>query len=137
MNIPLLPTTLAAYCNPDDHAELETLHAIVRNWARQVAQKEAAAERERCAKLCDEWAQTCEWGRRHGAKVGSQECAKLIRMQEPAAVAPSAPQAPSKARRCEFCEQDVLQGTQCWNIGQSLDCERTAGVQPSDGGQKE
>ncbi len=37
------------------------------------------AERERCAKLCDEWARICDIGSRHGAKVGAQECAKLIR----------------------------------------------------------
>ena len=29
---------------------------------------------------------------------------------------------------CEFCEQDVPRGTQCWNVSQSLDCGRTAGV---------
>ena len=38
-----------------------------------------ADERERCAKLCDEWARICDSGKRHGAKVGAQECAKLIR----------------------------------------------------------
>lgn len=38
-----------------------------------------AEERERCAKLCDEWARICDSGKRHGAKVGAQECAKLIR----------------------------------------------------------
>ena len=36
-------------------------------------------EREACAKLCDEWARICDSGKRHGAKVGAQECAKMIR----------------------------------------------------------
>lgn len=39
----------------------------------------AGDPRERYAKLCDEWARICDSGRRHGAKVGAQECAKLIR----------------------------------------------------------
>lgn len=38
-------------------------------------------EREQCAKLCMEWARICESGKRHGCKVGAQECAKLIRTQ--------------------------------------------------------
>ncbi len=41
-------------------------------------------EREACAKLCDEWARICDSGRRHGAKVGAQECAKLIRTADDA-----------------------------------------------------
>lgn len=35
---------------------------------------------ERCMKQCDEWARICDSGKRHGAKVGAQECAKLIRL---------------------------------------------------------
>jgi hypothetical protein len=41
-----------------------------------------AAEREaedRHSRLCIEWAKICDSGRRHGAKVGAQECANLIR----------------------------------------------------------
>jgi len=41
-----------------------------------------ADERNRCAKLCDDWARICDSGKRHGAKVGAQECARLIRNQE-------------------------------------------------------
>jgi hypothetical protein len=40
------------------------------------------AERERCAKLCTEWARICDSGKRHGAKIGAQECAELIRKGE-------------------------------------------------------
>jgi hypothetical protein len=42
-------------------------------------QRAVMAERERCAKLCTEWARICDSGKRHGAKIGAQECAKLIR----------------------------------------------------------
>ncbi len=41
-----------------------------------------AAERDaedRHSMLCIEWAKICDSGRRHGAKVGAQECANLIR----------------------------------------------------------
>jgi hypothetical protein len=38
-------------------------------------------ERNACAELCEEWARICDSGKRHGAKVGAQECAKLIRTQ--------------------------------------------------------
>lgn len=35
-------------------------------------------EREACARVCAEWARICDSGKRHGAKVGAQECEKLI-----------------------------------------------------------
>jgi hypothetical protein len=41
-----------------------------------------AAERDaekRHSRICIEWAKICDSGRRHGAKVGAQECANLIR----------------------------------------------------------
>ena len=41
-------------------------------------------ERNRCANLCDEWARICDSGRRHGAKIGAQECARLIRTADDA-----------------------------------------------------
>lgn len=39
-------------------------------------------ERNACAKLCTEWASICDSSKRHGAKVGAQECAKLILTQD-------------------------------------------------------
>ncbi len=42
-----------------------------------------AGERESHAKTCDEWARICDSGKRHGAKIGAQECAKLIRTSMP------------------------------------------------------
>ena len=34
---------------------------------------------ERITRICKEWANICESGKRHGAKVGAQECVKLIK----------------------------------------------------------
>ena len=34
---------------------------------------------ERITRICKEWAAICESGRRHGAKVGAQECVRLIK----------------------------------------------------------
>lgn len=31
------------------------------------------------SRLCAEWARICEYQKRHGAKVGAQECANIIR----------------------------------------------------------
>lgn len=36
------------------------------------------SERLECAELCREWARICDSGKRHGAKIGAQECAALI-----------------------------------------------------------
>lgn len=35
------------------------------------------------SKACADWARICEYGKRHGAKVGAQECANIIRGHYP------------------------------------------------------
>lgn len=56
-------------------------------------------ERESHAKTCDEWARICDSGKRHGAKVGAQECAKLIRASMPNVELTGGALAPSSDRR--------------------------------------
>lgn len=39
-------------------------------------------ERNECEALCLEWARICDSGKRHGAKIGAQECARLIEQRD-------------------------------------------------------
>ena len=49
------------------------------HYSQDQVDKMLADQKERLAKLCEEWARICESGRRHGCKVGARECARLIR----------------------------------------------------------
>lgn len=80
-NLPPLPEpdwTETRPTNPPRHGQHWYGEAKMQAYARAAI----LAERERCAKVCKEWASICDSGRRHGAKVGAQECAKLIQSQD-------------------------------------------------------
>lgn len=66
---------LIDFRDADDDPHTEEVVEFLERFAALVA----AREREACAALCAEWGCICDSGRRHGAKVGAQECVTLIR----------------------------------------------------------